>query len=42
SLDESEESANETDDADESDMDLSHDNPHGDDDDASLHSNLAR
>ncbi|GJV26409.1 hypothetical protein Tco_1379104 [Tanacetum coccineum] len=29
-----EESANETDDADESDMDLSHDNPHGDDDDA--------
>nr|GEW75927.1 hypothetical protein [Tanacetum cinerariifolium] len=28
------ESANETDDADEFDMDLSHDNPHGDDDDA--------
>ncbi|GJX51571.1 hypothetical protein Tco_0278416 [Tanacetum coccineum] len=35
SLDESEESANETDDADESDMDLSNDNPQGDDDDAS-------
>ncbi|GJR77185.1 hypothetical chloroplast RF21, chloroplastic [Tanacetum coccineum] len=34
SSDESEESANEIDDADESDMDLSHDNPHGDDDDA--------
>nr|GFD55622.1 hypothetical protein [Tanacetum cinerariifolium] len=27
------ESANETDDVDESDMDLSHDNPHGDDND---------
>ncbi|GJV63233.1 hypothetical protein Tco_1474061 [Tanacetum coccineum] len=32
SSDKSEESANETDDADESDMDLSDDNPHGDDD----------
>ncbi|GJT45689.1 hypothetical protein Tco_0954404 [Tanacetum coccineum] len=34
SLDESKESANETDDADESNMELSNDNPHGDDDDA--------
>nr|GEU80910.1 hypothetical protein [Tanacetum cinerariifolium] len=34
SSDESEESANEIDDTDEYDMDLSHDNPHGDDDDA--------
>ncbi|GKD77616.1 hypothetical protein Tco_1340237 [Tanacetum coccineum] len=34
SSDKPEESANETDDADESDMDLSNDNPHGDDDDA--------
>ncbi|GKE38300.1 hypothetical protein Tco_1461705 [Tanacetum coccineum] len=32
--DKSEENANETDDVDESDMDLSDDNPHGDDDDA--------
>ncbi|GKG14175.1 hypothetical protein Tco_0353775, partial [Tanacetum coccineum] len=32
SSDKSEESANETDDVDESDMDLSDDNPHGDDD----------
>ncbi|GJV15121.1 hypothetical protein Tco_1360444, partial [Tanacetum coccineum] len=35
SLDKPEESANEIDDADESDMDLSNDNPHGDYDDAS-------
>ncbi|GJZ51804.1 hypothetical protein Tco_0606319 [Tanacetum coccineum] len=39
SSDESEESANETDDADESDMDLCHDNPHGDDDDARSYDN---
>ncbi|GKA64794.1 hypothetical protein Tco_0764501 [Tanacetum coccineum] len=41
SSDESEESANETYDADESDIDLSNDNLHGDDDDASKENSLS-
>nr|GFB16890.1 hypothetical protein [Tanacetum cinerariifolium] len=42
SSDKIEESVNETDDADESDMDLSDDNPDGDNDAARLHSNFFR
>ncbi|GKE77623.1 hypothetical protein Tco_1543743, partial [Tanacetum coccineum] len=42
SSDKPERSANETNDVDESNMDLSNDNPKGDDDDARFHSDLAR